>query len=70
MFPTQACILQLVPGPPSAREPAVSVEIFICVISGLLCLPNSLSMRETMLFFYTRGNFSDLMKSHQNYVRK
>lgn len=60
-LPTQACVLQLIPGSPSAREPALSVEIFICVISGLLAPPGYLVMREIMLSFNT---LSDLMNSH------
>lgn len=61
ILPTQACVLQLIPGSPSAREPALSVEIFIRVISGLLGPPGYLVMREIMLPFNTT---SDLRKSH------
>lgn len=67
---TQAYIMQLVPGSSSTREPALSVEMFICVISSLLGPSSSLVMTEVMLLFNTRGNFSDLMKSHQHYVKK
>lgn len=66
MLSTQAYILQLIPGSSSTREPVLSVEMFICVISSLLGPPSSLVMREVMLPFNTRGNFSDLMKSHQH----
>lgn len=65
MLSTQAYILQLIPGSSSTRKPALSVEMSIYVINSLLGPPSSLVLKEIILPFNTRGNFSDLMKSHK-----
>lgn len=60
-----ASVLQLTLSSPSARYPALETETHICVSSCLLGPPSYLVMREIMLPFNIRGDFKDLMKSHQ-----